>query len=231
MTEYTHPHVDDLVALALGHLDSDQGEPITEHLAACAGCRRDYDDYAASIALVLPAAPRTSPPVDFEVAVTGRLRSAHQSTGNERAPAPETNTRPAPRRRVLLVAAAAVLGVLLGAGGGAIAWWPGAGEEQEPSAASAWHVPLVAADGQDVGHIARSYSADGPVLVLEVTDGPAGQSYTCRLVRADGTTEDVAHWELSDQRPNSWVIDPGSDDLSQVQLVGADGQVWSSAAL
>src|SRR5699024_741743 len=126
-----HLDQDDLVELALGHVDGSRRERATEHLAACAGCRRDYDDYAASIALVLPAAPRTSPPVDFEVAVTDRLRSAHQGTGSDRARIPAANTRPAPRRPVLRAAAAAVLGVLLGAGGGAIAWWPGDGAEQE----------------------------------------------------------------------------------------------------
>ncbi|WP_147918092.1 anti-sigma factor family protein [Ruania zhangjianzhongii] len=230
MTEPTHPAEDDLVTLALGHLDPGQSPQVTEHLATCAGCRAHYDEVAASIALVLPAAPRTSPPVDFEVTVLDRLRSAHQSAGNDRASTPEAGTRDAPRRHLLLVAAAAALGVVLGVGGGAIAWWPGG--EQEPTATSAWQAPLVAADGQDVGRVARSYSADGPVLVLEVIDGPAGQSYTCRLVRGDGSTEDVAHWELSDQRPNSWVIEPGSDaELRQVQLIGADGQVWSSADL
>lgn len=231
MTEPTHPAQDDLVALAIGHLDGDRGAEVTDHLAACAGCRRDYDSYAASIALVVPAAPRTAPPANFEVTVLDRIRARQQRDGSR-----GTGARPVAaggvqrRQRVLLVAAAVVLGLVLGAGAGAIAWRPGDEGERAPTATAAGQVPLATADGEGVGHVWRSYSADGPVLVLEVTDGPAGQSYTCRLVRADGSTEDVAHWELSDQRPNSWVIDPGGE-VSQVQLIGEDGRIWSTAEL
>src|SRR5690606_15892239 len=147
-----------------------------------------YDEYAASVALVLPAAPRTAPPADFQVRVLDRLRRAGVSTSAEgrtgaldagdAAPGGATATdeggpsRRERRRRRLLPAAAALVGVALGAG--AVAWYPGS-DEVPPSAADQWQATLVTANGQDVGRIARSYGDDGPLLVLEVTDGPVGQ--------------------------------------------------------
>lgn len=223
MTDARHPDPDDLVALALGRLDGDQ-EPITEHLSRCAACRRDYDDYAASVALVLPAAPRTAPPADFQARVLDRFqrnqRSAAASGGSgER------------RRRWMLPAAAALAGIALGAG--AMAWWPegGDGQAPPPEVSEQWQTALVTSSGQQVGTVSRSYGSDGPVLVLAVTDGPAGQRYTCRLVLADGSTQDVARWQLADDSPNSWVIDAVDGDVVEVQLVASEDRVWAAAQL
>lgn len=228
MTDAAHPDTDDLVALALGLFDGDQ-ERLTEHLAGCTACRRDYDEYAASVALVLPAAPRTAPPADFQVRVLDRLQRAAAGPATERHAAVSV-AEPRRPRRWLLPAAAALAGMAIGAG--AISWWPGGDAEvPPPSVTEQWHTALVTADGREVGRVSTSYGADGPVLVLEVTDGPAGQRYTCRLVLADGSTQDVAEWPLADDRPNSWVIDAVDGEVVEVQLITPDERVWSAARL
>lgn len=224
-----HPDADDLISLALGHLDGDRAEDLAAHLTVCAQCRRAYDGYADSIALLLPASPRTAPPPGFTAQALDRLdRARHAGTGR-------TGNRATARGwvRPLRVAAILVVGLVLGAG--AVLGWP-EGEPApapsttpEPSSTTAWHAALLTADGRPVGAVTHSYSADGPVLVLEVTGGAAGEELTCRLVGADGTARDIAHWQLSDQRPNSWVIDTEQQDPAQVQLLTDDGQVWATA--
>lgn len=217
-----HPDTDDLISLALGHLDGGRAEELAAHLAHCAPCRRAYDGYAESIALLLPASPRTSPPPGFTAQVLDRLD--HARRGGSR---PRMRVRARSWARPLQVAAALVIGLALGAG--AVLGWPAEDPAPVPRATSAWHAELLTAEDQNVGTVARSYTADGPVLVLEVTDGTAGTDLICRLVHADGTVEVVARWQLSDQRPNSWVIDTEQQDPAQVQLLTDDGQVWATA--
>lgn len=219
-----HPDTDDLISLALGHLDGGRAEELAAHLAHCAPCRRAYDGYAESIALMLPASPRTSPPPGFTARVLDRLDHARYGGSGPRA-----RVRARSWVRPLQVAAALVVGLALGAG--AVLGWPEDGPAPVPGTTSAWHAALLTAEDQNVGTVARSYTADGPVLVLEVTDGTAGTDLICRLVHADGTVEVVARWQLSDQRPNSWVIDTEQQDPAQVQLLTDDGQVWATARL
>lgn len=219
-----HPETDDLISLALGHLGGDRADELAAHLALCPPCRLAYDGYAESIALVLPASPRTAPPAGFTAQVLDRLDRARRS-------GPRTERRRGARRwaRSLQVAAALVVGLVLGAG--AVLGGPEGGPAPAPRATTAWHAALLTAEDHSVGTVARSYSADGPVLVLEVTDGTPGTDLICRLVHADGTVEDVARWQLSDERPNSWVIDTGQQQPARVQLVTEDGQVWATAQL
>ncbi len=221
MTE--HPDRDDLVALALGHLDADQAEEVAAHLMDCSACRAAFDGYADSIAMLLPASPRTAPPPGFSARVLDRMGGARQGSRPRGAPA---------GRRwlgALRVAAVLVVGLVLGAG--AVLGWSGGEPEPAPSASTGWRAPLLTADGRAVGAIARSYSTEGAVLVLEVTAEDAGKQLTCRLVHADGTFEDVAHWQLSDRGPNSWVLDTGDEEPAQVQLLDEDGEVWATAQL
>lgn len=226
-----HPGEDDLIALALGHLAADRAEEVAAHLVDCPSCRDVFNGYADSIAMLLPASPRTAPPAGFEAQVLGRFEhTRHAGTGRTAGRAPT-------RAWVRPLRAAAVLVVGLVLGAGAVLGWP-EGEPvpapsatPEPSATTAWHAALLTADGRPVGTVTHSYSADGPVLVLEVTGGAPGTELTCRLVGADGTARDAADWQLSDQRPNSWVIDIGGQEPQQVQLVAEDGQVWATAQL
>jgi hypothetical protein len=213
------PDDDELVELALGHADRQVGERLSAHLATCAACRRSYDDLAGAVELVLPAVPRIAPPPAFETAALERIGRARRG-----ATPPDTSGGGVSRRTVLWAAAAAVLGTAAGAGATAYL------TRDEPP--SPWATPLLTADGAGVGTVSPSYGDQGSLLVVDVTAGPVGRTYTCRLRRADGTTEEVGRWSLAEDRPNSWVVaveDPAA--LVAVELVGPSGAVWSSATL
>lgn len=229
------PDEDELVELALGHADRLGADRLSVHLATCAACRRSYDDLAGAVEAVLPAVPRIAPPPGFEEVALQRLEEARQDLAEAYAPGPSDpaggpgpTRRPAPdprpgRRAVLVAAAAAVLGAATGAGATAYL------TRGEPSP---WATPLLTADGRRVGTVSPSYGDAGAFLVVDVTHGPSGRSYTCRLRTADGSSQDVATWSLADDRPNSWVVaveDP--DAVVAVELVGPSGAVWSTAAL
>ncbi|GGK59199.1 hypothetical protein [Ornithinimicrobium pekingense] len=223
------PDEDELVELALGQAERQTSERLSTHLSTCAACRRSYDDLAGAVELVLPAVPRVAPPPAFETATLERIARARHG-----APRPDTSAGGSAvppgagpsRRAVLRAAAAAVLGVAAGAGATAYLG------RDEPDPASPWATPLLTADGQTVGTVSPSYGDQGTLLVIDVTSGPVGRTYTCRLRHADGTTEDVGVWSLAEDRPNSWVVavpDPGT--LAAVELVGPSGSVWSTAVL
>ncbi len=212
------PDDDELVELALGHAGRQAGERLSAHLATCPRCRRSYDDLAGAVELVLPAVPRVAPPPSFETVALERIAHARHA-----APPPGTPGGGVSRRTVLWAAAAAVLGTATGAGVTAYL------AREEPPAR--WSSPLLTADGTTVGTVSPSYGEQGRLLVVDVTAGPAGRTYTCRLRHADGTTEDVGVWSLADDRPNSWVVALPDREVEAVELVGPSGAVWSSATL
>ncbi len=92
-------------------------------------------------------------------------------------------------------------------------------------------VALTTSAGESVGQVSRSFAQGEPVLVVEVTDGPVGNRYLCRLVLADGQTQAVGEWDLDAERPNSWVVPAPEPGVARVELVGESGAVWSSADL
>ncbi|SOC52657.1 hypothetical protein [Ornithinimicrobium cerasi] len=216
-----HAEDDDLVEVALGHADRARRDEVTAHLALCPSCRRQYDEVADAVELVLPAVPRVAPPPGFESAALATLADARRG---QPVPAPDVGRSPS-RRTVLWAAAAAVLGVAAGAG--ATAYLTGEGEDTP----TPWSAALLTADGTTVGYAAPSYDDRGDVLVIDVTGGQAGRTYTCRLRLADGSTRDVGTWDLSDDRPNSWVVPVADDEVSGLELVAESGRTWASARL
>lgn len=219
----SHPDEDLLLELALGHAVSPGRETATNHLALCAVCRGDYDELAGAVDLVLAAVPRLSPPPGFEARVLARLEAVR---GLPPAAATDLPAPVGPRRRTVLWAVAAALAGAV-AGAGVTAYLD---QEEEPDLT--WAAPLVTADGTRVGLVSRSFGQGGPVLVVEVSDGPVGRTYTCRLRLADGTAEDVATWSLAEDRPNSWVVPlPTGSEVTAVELVAEQGNVWSTAHL
>lgn len=215
-----HPDEDVLVEVAVGHTDASVRQEVSGHLAVCPGCRQRYDDVAGAVELVLPAAPRVAPPPGFEGRALAALVGARNDAGGGASRPP---FRYVPRRTVLWAAAAAVLG--LAAGAAATAYLVG-GEEPDP-----WSAPLVATDGSTVGLVAHSYDDRGEVLVVEVTGGRAGATYTCRLRLRDGSTRDAGTWTLASDRPNSWVVPVGGDEVDHLEMVAAGGRTWASASL
>lgn len=216
-----HPDQDALVDVALGHADPAGRDVVIEHLAMCPSCRRDYDDVAGAVELVLPAVPRVAPPPGFEDTALARLAGAR---GGAAAPAELRRAAPT-RRTVLWAAAAGLLGVTAGAG--ATAYLTG----REPAPPTPWSAPLVTGDGRTVGQAAPSYDDRGDVLVIEVTGGQAGRSYVCRLRLRDGSSRDVGTWALAEDRPNSWVVPVADGEVEGVELVAESGRTWATATL
>lgn len=222
--EQCHPEQDLLVEVALGHAQVEQQEEVTGHLPVCATCRRDYGEIADSIELVLPAVPRVATPSGFDADVLARL--AAERDGQAPPPAGEGGRRESRHRPARWAVAAGLVGLAIGAGA-AIGLQDG--DEPVPVAASQWETPLMDSGGQVVGTVARSWSADGPALVVQIDDGPVGYHYTCRLVLADGTVEEVGRWRLAEDRPNSWVVPAPDVEVEVVDMVSDDGEVWFSA--
>ena len=226
--EERHAEQDLLVELALGQAQVEQREEVTAHLALCATCRREYGEISDSVELVLPAVPRIAPPSGFDADVLARLAAARDE---QRPPAPRTEVHHDHRRRpVRWAVAAGLVGLAIGAGA-AIGLQDSDqqdSDESVPVASSQWEEPLLDSGGEAVGTVARSWSTDGPALVVQIDDGPVGDEYTCRLVLADGTVQEVGQWQLAADRPNSWVV-AAPEDVEMVEMVTEGGDVWSSA--
>ncbi|GAA1158019.1 hypothetical protein [Ornithinicoccus hortensis] len=222
MTTTGHPDHDLILDLALGGSADATGQAAA-HLADCARCRRDYQDLADAVAHVLPAVPRVAPPPDFLPGVVAALHTPGGRTPAVVAPAADR------RWRVWPTVAAGLLGLVAGA-----AITVGVTADPAPPAGAPVAVTeppgaLRTADGGLVGRVAPSRAAGKEVLVVEVTDGPPGARYTCRLVLSDGSTQDVGSWTLDGAGPQSWVVPVPAQPVETVELVAESGRVWSSA--
>lgn len=214
-----HLDEDQVLDLVLGHVDAVTRDRLAEHLAGCAACRRDVDELATGVELVLPAAPAIGPPAGFEDRVMGVLRP----DGVGERPGRRLRER---RRPVLLAAAAAALGVVAGAG---VTLAVVDQREPPPAATTSWSRALLDEAGTAVGTVSPSYGDAGAVLVVDVADAVDPRTVVCRMVLEDGTASDVATWDVVEGQPNSWVLPAPDSRLAEVQLVDDAGQVWSSA--
>ncbi|WP_210586151.1 hypothetical protein [Streptomyces sp. GESEQ-35] len=210
-----HPEEDELIALALGALRGEQAE-LLHHLATCPTCRSSYDDVSAAVDSVLPAAPAVAAPAGFDAQVLDRL---------------ELRRPPAARRsyrKPLLVAAAAAAGLCLGAAGATLL-------DRDPGpvqvTASDRGALLVTGAGTTVGTVEPSRFGTERVVVMQITDGPPGTHYTCRLLLADGTTRDAGAWWMPSSGRATWIAYGDAATVDRVELVADGGQVWSSADL
>ncbi|UFU05946.1 hypothetical protein [Ruania halotolerans] len=218
-----HPDHDALIEVALDQADAATRARVSGHLTGCAPCRREYDDLSGAIEQVLPAVPRHAPPPDFETSVLARLRAERAGEPTADAGAPHGRAR-GRRRAILAVAAAWLLGIAVGVTAMQLL---DSATQPPPSAASEWTAPLLTADGTQIGQVSRSWSPDGPMLVVDVAQGPVGVEYTCMVEYADGTKADMGAWALAEDSPNRWVVD--DDGAMAVELVAEAGYVWSSA--
>ncbi len=219
MTELQHPEEDRILQLALGEVTGPDRDELTVHLAACRACRQDYDELATAIEQTLAAVPRIAPPSGFEARVVSALHTEQSSAPT------------ASRWRPLLPsAAAAAIGLLAGIG------LTLASTGDEPPASEQVIVAdssfgLTTTSGQRVGSVSPSLSSGQQVLVIEVSNGPAGNRYLCRLVLTNGSTKDVGEWEIHARGPNSWVVPAPEPGVETVQLIAESGAVWSSVDL
>src|SRR5690606_37612790 len=138
MAERWHPDEDLVLDAVLG--TGDQRDDVVAHLASCTRCRGAHGALVDGVDLVLPAVPRSQPPTGFESRVLDQLAELRPAGAPSR-------TRLWPS--ALAAAAAGLLGVAVGAAGvGLLTDDPA---EEPPAVVSAPAVPLVTADGTDVG--------------------------------------------------------------------------------
>jgi len=205
-------HADEgaLLAAALGDADP----AVTRHLAECLACRRAHQALLDGVDLALAAAPGAAPPPGFESRVLERLRGSRRP-----------DRGPSRRSRWLPAAAAALLGVAAGVGGAQLL------DRDEPApAVSTSAVPLGTDGGTTVGTVSHARGEDGEQLVVTVGARAPGGWVTCRVVRSDGSAEELARWPVAGDGELAWTVDRPTDAVA-VELVTDDGEVWARAEL
>lgn len=222
----SHPHEDDLVALALDDLEPQARERALRHVSWCSGCRLDYDDLARAVEDVLAVAPPVEPPAGFEARVLSAMGFGPETD----VPRRRSWLASPGRRRGMLVAASVIGGLTLGVAGTYVVQ----DRDTAPAAAPppAGTVTLRTDAGQAVGTVTPSTLGRRTVLVLSVHSAKAGMHYLCRLRLGDGRRVDAATWVL-DSRSGTWVVEAPATEVDEVALVAHDGRgpVWSRADL
>jgi len=218
-TPDAHPD-DELVDLALGQVSGERRSALARHLLSCPRCRHEYDGLVASVEAVSTAVPPVQPPLGFDQRTLARM-------GVDEASAPRRGPRPAVRRWWLpAAAAAAVVALVVGVGGGT--WWAGRDDPTGGDRVAA----LTTGEGRDVGTATVTEVDGAPVLVVGLTTGPAGATYTCRMRFADGSTLDTEPWSAA---PGAGWLVPLPDDrgpLTTIELLPPDHEAaWSTADL
>jgi hypothetical protein len=215
----TDPHPDDdlLLTLALDDLADPDRRWVMQHLATCHRCRNQYDDLSATIERTLAAAPVAEPGPGFDQRVLEAM-----GLGVD---VPHRNRLRRTSWRTLAAAVAA--GLIVGLGGGYLL---GRSEHRTSDIQVAEDSsPLVKADGERVGTVARSRHDGKPVLVVQVTNGPVGVHYRCRMVLKSGNTAEGDDWTLASPDGGTWVMQAPTEGLVAVELVTDSGDVWSTA--
>ena len=223
MTEPTHPSNDLLLDVVLGHAPADASSEVAHHLAECRPCRTDYEELHTTLESILPAAPEATAPTGFESKVLEQLYPSQQSVPSG------TSQQPRRIRAAALVAAACLLGIVIG-GVSVYAYEHSITDDTEPSVAGTENAAeLITAGGDVVGWAATGYDAEGPVVILTVDGGSAGETYTCRGVFADHSREVLSEWTVYDDQASIWVLDDSAEPLKGLELVDDSGQVWAKA--
>ena len=219
-----HPESDELVALALGDVTSDESEHLTAHLASCADCRDEYAALSDGVSQVLTATPAVAPPAGFSGRVLAAMAAAEGPTVTR-----IESVRPR-RRTFVLVAAAIVLGLALGAGGTLAA------TSIRQRVVATDHVPVAAqllnSKGESVGSAGLATLDGRSYLLINVTSGRPGASYECILVGQDGKRTSGGSWSLTDEygtgvASGSWLVPVAGAQPASVELVSPSGNVWS----
>ena len=214
MDEPMTPHPgDELVDLALGHVDGRRRAELAAHLLECPSCRQEYDELSRAVSDATTQVPPVQPPVGFDAQVLRTIaeatpaatdaRPALAAAAGSRSPPPSSCWPAGRRRRARASAAAAATSSPLSC-----------------RCASTTATPSAPC---------RCREVDGePVMVVALTDAPADVSYTCRMRLSDGTVVESEPWPAVPH--GAWIVDvpAGAADVEQVELVvsGTD-HVWS----
>jgi anti-sigma factor RsiW len=212
----------ELGAHVLGLLDGAQARAVTEHLAGCAACRREWEELREMTELLgeVPPEAFVDGPPDGDLILRRILRQVRAEAGARR------------RRRGLgvVVAAAAALGVVLGAG-----VLVGRATAPEPVVLAG---PQVPADGV----VFTGTGPGGAVLTATVTPAagwvrltatvqgvPAGERCELVVVAEDGTREVAGSWLVSPAGERAGTTLDGSavvppDQVTAVLVVNEAGR-------
>jgi len=211
-----HPDEVLLLDLALSDVDGHARDELTRHIALCEPCRAEYAAIADAVDHVLAAAPRVAPPPGFSRSVLAAMGMGEH--------------RVARRRRRFALAAVASVSLLVGTVGTLVVL---ESRQDEAVEVAAIGPALVTGDGTRVGTVLDSWYDGAPVLVVTLTDAPAGVRYTCELVYADGTRFAAGSWSLDAAGSATWVVTrPDTDtELTGMELVTDAGTAWATATL
>lgn len=220
-----HPESDELVALALGDVTSDEQDQLTAHLATCTECRDEYAALSDGVQQVLTATPAVAPPAGFSGRVLAAMAAAEGPTVTR-----IDSVRPRRRTFVLVAAAAIVLGLAVGVGGTLAA------TTMRQRVVATDHVPVAAqmlnSKGESVGSAGLATLDGRNYLLINVTTGRPGASYECILVGEDGKRTSGGSWSLTDKygtgvASGSWLVPLSGTQPASVELVSPSGAVWS----
>lgn len=240
-----------LGAYVLGKLSADERDEFETHLAGCAGCRREHDEFQEVMAgmallstleleealgepafsappVVAPptvASPTVAPPTVAAPAVTAPVDAGPRS------PVPPRRSlwpwRFLPTSRPIRMALAGALTVVIVAVG--FIWSAGPGGSPGPSG-----TPYVAADNSsnDVSLSIRVYNANNGVTVRGTVDGlGAGERYRLIASTLDQTQHIVLEWTAaSGVQSLDGQIDVRAEDLALFAVSHLDGTVVVSAS-
>jgi len=207
----------DLAETALGVVSGRRRAEVLGHVASCATCSAELEEFMVAADALMHFAPESDPPVGFELRLANRLRSEasrRSSSGWRRAGA--------------LVAAAAVTAAL-GVGVGA---WATSGTN--PGGVQAM-TNITSANLSSRGHVLGEFlvSAGKPAwMYMTVDSGKWTGVVTCQVVLASGKIENVGQFTLEGGY-GAWGA-PLMTSAAQVRgarLISADGTVYASARI
>jgi hypothetical protein len=202
---------EDLGEYTLGSLGSDRRAAVKEHLAWCAGCRKETAQLAEGAAVVGLAEGPAAPPPDLEDRVVGAIRRAASSRSRPRG------------ARVVLAAAAAVA---LVSGTLAIAMAGRVGRLQDAAATAREDADRAAREFQDV---LEDVGGQAPTLAAPL-EGPGeagGRALLFDAVRErDFVVVIVGGLPTSGEPYRAYLVSPGERRLTVGRLsYEAPGQI------
>jgi hypothetical protein len=199
---------------ALDLLDGPRRADVLDHVATCAGCRRDLADLATIADALLVLAPPAEPSAGFEQRVLARLGAEHTAERKAR----RRWFDPVAAGVVAAAAAAVLIGLVVGLGS--------RGGDRADGVVAA---RLLGTDGRAVGEVLVSDGPDRMVCVLD--HAPVGILYSVSVSGAD-TVAEVGEF-LSEGPGQPWATDLPMDaaDVRRVVIRDADGTVRARATL
>jgi anti-sigma factor RsiW len=211
VTEAPDEHLgDDVVELVLGTVDGDRRARMAAHVLRCSACRHEYDELAATVSTLVPAAPAVQPSLGFEERAMARFGVAEAG---------------APRRTArrwwawAAVAAAAVVALFV-----PFAIW-NSSDDGNAGQVATLHLSR---DGTAVGTVSVSELDGRAMIVVALVGAPEDVSYYCRVRFADGSTIESESWPAGN---GAWVI-PLADahGVTAVDVLPQGTEkVWSAA--